>query len=120
VALTLTEGASDQIRKLIEAEGDPTLYLRVNLRGGGCAGLKWDVFLDNAPIKDNDHTFDAPSGIRMVVNEVCLTYVDGTEIDYVQKSLSGGFKFNNPNMQASCGCGSSFTVKADEEENNEE
>jgi len=91
------------------AEGD--VGLRVGVRGGGCSGFQYALALDNK--KEDDHVFDF-EGIRLIVDPASLRYVDGSTVDYTESLMGAGFEVNNPNVVASCGCGSSFRI-ADEE-----
>ena len=91
------------------AEGD--VGLRVGVRGGGCSGFQYALALDEQ--RDDDHVFDA-SGIRVLVDPASLRYVDGSTVDFTESFQGSGFEVSNPNVVASCGCGSSFRV-ADEE-----
>ena len=86
-------------------EGD--LALRLRVVGGGCAGFSYDLYFD--PPTEVDRQFEV-QGVKVVVDEMSLMYLVGTEIDYVEGLQGAGFKFNNPNVKTTCGCGSSFSV----------
>jgi len=108
----LTDTAADNVRSFMDtqtAEGD--VGLRVGVRGGGCSGFQYALALDNK--KEDDHVFDF-EGIRLIVDPASLRYVDGSTVDYTESLMGAGFEVNNPNVVASCGCGSSFRI-ADEE-----
>lgn len=108
----LTDTAADKVRSFMDtqtAEGD--VGLRVGVRGGGCSGFQYALALDNK--KEDDHVFDF-EGIRLIVDPASLRYVDGSTVDYTESLMGAGFEVNNPNVVASCGCGSSFRI-ADEE-----
>ena len=81
-------------------------YLRILVRAGGCAGFSYDMDFDDTT-KATDTVF-AYFGVELVVDKKSLALLSGTEIDYVETLQSSGFKFNNPNSSASCGCGQSF------------
>jgi iron-sulfur cluster assembly protein len=85
--------------------------LRVGVRGGGCSGFQYALALDEQ--NDDDHVFEA-QGIRIIVDPASIRYVDGSTVDYTESFQGAGFEVQNPNVVASCGCGSSFRV-ADEE-----
>ena len=85
--------------------------LRVGVRGGGCSGFQYALALDEK--HDDDHVFEA-SGISVLVDPASLRYVDGSTVDFTESFQGSGFEVSNPNVVASCGCGSSFRV-ADEE-----
>jgi iron-sulfur cluster insertion protein len=81
--------------------------LRLKVMGGGCSGFSYDLFFDQP--QDIDQVFES-QGIRMVCDQMSLMYLAGTEIDYVESVQGSGFKFTNPNVKSTCGCGSSFSV----------
>ncbi|MBP1148596.1 MULTISPECIES: iron-sulfur cluster assembly protein IscA [Methylocaldum] len=107
MAVTLTEKAARQVQKHLAARGTG-LGLRVAVKTSGCSGLAYALeFVDeSAP---EDCTFES-FGVTLLVDPKSLAYLDGTELDYVREGLNEGFKFNNPNVKAECGCGESFNV----------
>jgi iron-sulfur cluster assembly protein len=110
--VTLTDIAAEKVRDFINgqaAEGD--IGLRVGVRGGGCSGFQYALALDER--RDDDHVFEANT-IRVFVDPASLQYVDGSTVDFTESFQGSGFEVSNPNVVASCGCGSSFRV-ADEE-----
>ena len=86
--------------------------LRVGVRGGGCSGFQYSLALDEQ--RDGDQVFEH-DGITVLVDEQSLRYVDGSIVDYTESLMGAGFEVQNPNVVASCGCGSSFRVKDDED-----
>ena len=107
--VTLTAIAAEKVRGFLE--GQDTAGLRVGVRGGGCSGFQYALALDEP--NGEDQIFDI-DGIKVIVDEASLHYVDGSEVDYTESLMGSGFQVNNPNVVASCGCGSSFRI-ADEE-----
>jgi iron-sulfur cluster assembly protein len=108
--VTLTDIAAEKVRGyLAEQEGEAGL--RVGVRGGGCSGFQYQLALDE--LREGDQVFEH-DGIRVIVDEASLHYVDGSTVDYTESLMGAGFQVNNPNVVAACGCGSSFRV-ADEE-----
>ena len=110
--VTLSEIAAEKVRGFLsqqEAEGE--VGLRVGVRGGGCSGFQYALALDER--REDDNVFDV-GGIPILVDSASLRYVDGSEVDYTESMMGSGFEVNNPNVVASCGCGSSFRI-ADEE-----
>lgn len=83
--------------------------LRVFIQGGGCSGFQYGMALEGKP-RETDYSFDY-DGVRVVVDEVSMEYLRGATIDYVDDIMGSGFKIENPNAVASCGCGSSFRTK---------
>jgi iron-sulfur cluster assembly protein len=110
--VTLTDTAAEKVRNFMDgqsAEGD--VGLRVGVRGGGCSGFQYALALDEK--REDDHVFDY-EGIRLIVDPASMRYVDGSTVDYTESLMGAGFEVNNPNVVASCGCGSSFRI-ADED-----
>jgi iron-sulfur cluster assembly accessory protein len=107
--ITISERAVSELRTLIEQEAKDAA-LRVWVAGGGCSGLSYGMALDDGPQEEGDSVFEQ-SGIRLVVDPLSLTYMDGSVVDYVEETLGGGFKIENPNATSSCGCGSSFEAE---------
>jgi iron-sulfur cluster assembly protein len=98
----------------MEQEDRKTAALRVWVSGGGCSGLQYGMALDDQAPEDGDQTFDN-AGVKIVIDETSLHYMDGASIDYVDEGL-GGFKIENPNATGGCGCGSSFKTDGSEGE----
>ena len=112
--VTLTESGAEKVREFLSSQGlDATAGLRVGVRGGGCSGFQYSLALDEQ--RDDDQVFDH-QGIKVLVDPASLRYVDGSTVDYTESLMGAGFEVNNPNVVASCGCGSSFRI-ADEEQN---
>ena len=106
--LLITPGAAVKVNEVREAEAiEPTMALRLRVVGGGCAGFSYDLYFDEPA--EVDRQFET-QGVRCVVDEMSLMYLVGTEIDYVEGLQGAGFKFNNPNVKSTCGCGSSFST----------
>jgi iron-sulfur cluster assembly accessory protein len=104
----LSDKAADKVREIRKAEAiDDALALRVRVIGGGCAGFAYDLYFDGA--QSNDRAFES-NGVKVIVDQMSLMYLYGTDIDYVEGLQGAGFKFNNPNVKSTCGCGSSFSA----------
>lgn len=112
-ALTLTELAAEKVHEIRVTENEdddniPDHYvLRVTVKGGGCSGFQYDLFFDDAT--PHDYVFET-QGVNLAADQMSFMYLMGTSIDYVDGLQGAGFKFNNPNITGSCGCGSSFSV----------
>src|SRR4051794_15656075 len=111
--VTLTDIAADKIRGFLTQQESEAVAagLRVGVRGGGCSGFQYALALDEA--RDDDHVFEV-EGIRVLVDPASMRYVDGSEVDYTESMMGSGFEVNNPNVVASCGCGSSFRIAEEE------
>ena len=107
--INVTETASERIRELLEKEGKlGTHGLRMKVIGGGCSGLQYQLsFDDQAAETDSDLKI---GGVRLLVDEKSALYLSGTVLDYVDTLQESGFKINNPNASATCGCGDSFAA----------
>jgi len=106
--LQITSVAATKVNEIRDAEGiEPNMALRVRVVGGGCAGFSYDLYFDEPA--EVDRQFEV-AGVRCIVDEMSLMYLVGTEIDYVEGLQGAGFKFQNPNVKSTCGCGSSFSV----------
>lgn len=105
--ITATEVALGQVKRLLEDNKLEDAVLRMGVQGGGCSGLSYTLGFDK-DVSETDNVFEF-DGVRIVVDMKSFLYLKGTELDYADDLLGGGFKFNNPNAQRSCGCGSSFT-----------
>ena len=110
-AITLTDGAEAKIKELLASQEDASdQALRVAVRGGGCSGFQYALAFDKR--RDDDHVFEQ-NGVSVVVDKVGMQFVLGSEVDYVDGLQGAGFAVNNPNVVAACGCGSSFQVRED-------
>ena len=105
----LTQIAADKVKEIREAEGlEDDMVLRVRVVGGGCSGFSYDLFFDK-PQPEMDKAIER-FGVKLVVDQMSMMYLMGTTIDYVEGLQGAGFKFNNPNVTSTCGCGSSFSA----------
>jgi len=112
--ITITDKGAEKIREFLASQGTVAADagLRVGVRGGGCSGFQYALAFDQK--RDGDEVFDH-DGLKVLVDGPSLPYVKGSVIDYVDSLTGAGFKVENPNVIAACGCGSSFRV-ADEEQ----
>jgi len=112
--ITFTEKGAEKVQEFLASQGAEiqTAGLRVGVRGGGCSGFQYALAFDTE--RDGDEVFE-DHGLKILVDAPSLPYVRGAVVDYVEGMQGAGFKVDNPNVIAACGCGSSFRV-ADEEE----
>ena len=107
MAITVTPKAANQIRKALVKRGGG-VGLRVAVKTSGCSGYAYALeFADEAV--EQDLRFES-EGVQLLVDAVSLPMIDGTQLDWVREGLNEGFKFQNPNATAECGCGESFKV----------
>src|SRR3984885_14957534 len=114
VMITLTDKGAEKVREFLESQSAvaDTAGLRVGVRGGGCSGFQYALAFDEQ--RENDQVFE-DKGIRLLVDQPSLPYVKGSIIDFVDGLQGAGFKVENPNVIAACGCGSSFRGAEEEE-----
>jgi iron-sulfur cluster insertion protein len=104
--ISLTTLAAEKVKEIANAEGLEGQGLRLRVIGGGCAGFQYDLYFEDETTA-MDESFDS-HGVKLFIDPLSYQYLDGTEIDYVESAHGAGFKFNNPNVTGTCGCGSSF------------
>jgi iron-sulfur cluster assembly protein len=107
MAISVTPKAANQIRKALAKRGSGC-GLRVAVKTSGCSGYAYALEFADQPAAE-DLSFES-EGIQLLVEARSLPMIDGTELDWVREGLNEGFKFNNPNASATCGCGESFKV----------
>ena len=106
--IQITPLAAEKVLEIRQAEDiEDTMGLRLRVVGGGCSGFSYDLYFDDPTPMDRKFEIN---GVDVVVDQMSLMYLIGTEIDYVEGLAGAGFKFNNPNVKSTCGCGSSFAV----------
>jgi len=107
MAITLTAAAASRVKQFLGNRGKG-MGLRLAVKTTGCSGMAYVIEYADA-IEDNDVVFEN-QGVKVIVNPKSLAYLDGTELDYAKEGLNEGFRFNNPNVKDTCGCGESFNV----------
>lgn len=103
--ISITDRAAAKVKEIAEAEDLTSQGLRLRVVGGGCAGFTYDLYFEDQTT-DVDEEFES-KGVKLYVDPLSFQYLEDTEIDYVEGVHGSGFKFNNPNVTGSCGCGSS-------------
>ncbi|MBV2090226.1 MAG: iron-sulfur cluster assembly protein IscA [gamma proteobacterium symbiont of Stewartia floridana] len=107
MGITITEAAAQRVQNFLANRGKG-IGIRLGVRTSGCSGMAYEMeFVDE--VQDDDQVFE-DRGVKVIIDEKSLVYLDGTEVDYAREGLNEGFKFNNPNANGECGCGESFTV----------
>ena len=105
--ITITENAAKHINDYLTKRGKG-LGVRLGVKTSGCSGMAYNLeFVDE--VNDDDLIFEE-HGARVYIDPKSLVYLDGTQVDYTKEGLQEGFKFENPNVKDSCGCGESFHV----------
>src|SRR3977135_1086435 len=110
--IELTDKGAEKVREFLAAQSEPgaTAALRVGVRGGGCSGFQYTLAFDEQ--RDGDTVIES-HGLRLLVDGGTAAGVRGATVDFVEGLQGAGFKVDNPNVVAACGCGSSFQVKDD-------
>ena len=107
MAITLTTAAAERVRNFLANRGTG-VGLRLGVKTTGCSGMAYVLEFVDA-VEPDDQVFES-HGVKVIINPKSLVYLDGTELDYGKEGLNEGFKFNNPNVKDTCGCGESFNV----------
>jgi iron-sulfur cluster assembly accessory protein len=106
-SITISPRAARRIAELLNTEAAPALF-RVSVEGGGCSGFQYQF--DIVKERATDDLLIERDGARVVVDPISLGFVQGSELDFVDDLIGAQFKLNNPNVTASCGCGTSFSI----------
>ncbi len=112
--VTITDKGAEKVREFLASQDAdaPLTGLRVGVRGGGCSGFQYQLAFDEQ--RQDDAVFES-HGLKLLVDNASLPYVRGSVIDYEESLQGAGFKVENPNVVAACGCGSSFRVAEEEQ-----
>lgn len=105
--VTVTDRAAARIAAIMAGE-PPGSMLRISVEGGGCSGFQYRF--DFTTERNDDDLVIEKSGATVLVDEISLPYMEGTELDWVEDLIGSAFKLRNPNAVANCGCGTSFSV----------
>lgn len=106
--ISLTPVAAGKVQEILESQEPKPAGLRISVVGGGCSGFSYSMAFENKPgMLDKTYDFE---GLKVFVDQASLLYLEGAEVDYVETLEGSGFKFNNPNVKSTCGCGSSFSA----------
>lgn len=104
--ITLTSTAISKVKEILDMQDPKPAGLRIAVVGGGCSGFTYSMAFENNPgLLDKTYDFD---GLKVFIDQASMLYLDGAQVDYVETLEGSGFKFENPNVKSTCGCGSSF------------
>jgi len=108
--ITLTDTAVEKVKEALvsQSEADSVGGIRVSVVGGGCSGFQYSMSLEQEA-KEGDQVVSV-DGFQIYIDEHSQKFLNGTEIDFIETSHGAGFRFNNPNVSSTCGCGESFQV----------
>jgi iron-sulfur cluster assembly accessory protein len=106
--LNMTPSAIAKVREIMATQDPIPAGLRVGVVGGGCSGFQYSMAFENQNgMMDKVFTYD---GLKVFIDATSLMYLNNCVVDYVETFEAAGFKFENPNVKSTCGCGSSFSV----------
>lgn len=105
--IKLTDSAVKRIAEMVE-KNESAIGLRIGVRESGCSGYSYN--LGFAEIVDDNDSVTEQDGVKVIIDNESLPILDGIELDFVKQGLNQSFKFNNPNVVSSCGCGESFST----------
>ncbi len=109
--VTFTQAAAAAAREVMDKKDLQGHALRLFISGGGCSGYQYGLALDK-DTRDDDMVFET-DGVKLVIDEVSIKYLQGATVDYIEGMTSSGFKISNPNAASTCGCGQSFNSSED-------
>jgi iron-sulfur cluster insertion protein len=105
--LQISKPAAAQLEKILSKY--PGKFLRITVMPGGCNGFEYNLKMDET-LNHDDVTFQPSESVRVVIDEISLDLINGSELDYEAELIGAAFKLKNPNAATSCGCGNSFSV----------
>ena len=106
--VNLTERAVGKVREILDSQEPKPAGLRIAVVGGGCSGFSYSMAFENQPnMLDKTYNYGE---LKVFVDQASMLYLEGAEVDYVESLEGSGFKFSNPNVKSTCGCGSSFNA----------
>jgi iron-sulfur cluster assembly protein len=108
MSVSITENAARQIKKQLDKRGKG-IGLKLGIKKSGCSGYAY--VLDYADVCNDDDAVFEQFGVKVIIQESDLKFVDGIELDYRREGINEAFQFNNPNVKDTCGCGQSFSVE---------
>jgi iron-sulfur cluster assembly protein len=106
--IQMTDTAIEKVRTILDTQEPKPAGLRISVVGGGCSGFSYSMAFENAQgMLDKTYDFE---GLKVFIDQASLLYLDNVQVDYVESMEGSGFKFENPNVKSTCGCGSSFNA----------
>lgn len=106
--LQMTDKAVGKVKEIIDTQEPKPAGLRISVVGGGCSGFSYSMAFETAPqMLDKTYEYE---GLKVFIDQASLLYLDGAKVDYVESVQGSGFKFDNPNVNTTCGCGQSFSA----------
>jgi iron-sulfur cluster assembly protein len=107
--IQLTETAVNKVNEIMAQQEPKPQGLRISVVGGGCSGFQYSMAFENSKMPlDKEYKFDGD--LRVFIDQASMLYLDNCRVDYIETMEGAGFKFDNPNVSSTCGCGSSFSA----------
>ena len=106
--ITLTVSTQKAISRFIKGAESPVQGIRISVTGGGCSGMQYGLVLEESP--NSDDTIIDVDGYKLFIDPYSVPLLNGVTVDFLDSMEGSGFKFDNPNATASCGCGNSFSA----------
>jgi iron-sulfur cluster assembly protein len=104
----MSDMAVNKVKEILNVQEPKPTGLRISVVGGGCSGFSYSMAFETDPgLLDKVYDF---SGLKVYVDQASMLYLEGASVDYVETLEGAGFKFDNPNVRNTCGCGSSFSA----------
>ena len=107
--ILMTKNAEEKVKQILAEQSGTFAGLRIQVIGGGCSGYQYRMGFDKSFNEETAEIFDF-DGFKVAVDRSSLLHMEGAEVDYVEGLHGAGFKFNNPNVTGTCGCGESFST----------
>ena len=109
IQFTLSAKAVNKVKEALDERGTPNAFLRIGIRGGGCAGYSYHLEYSDSEPREQDLVYEFDD-VKVVIDKKSILYLNGAELDWVKTLMYQGFKFNNPIAKGTCGCNKSFTL----------
>jgi iron-sulfur cluster assembly protein len=107
ITFEVSADAANELQRLLKEEAKENYYIRIGVVPGGCSGMSYTMSYESEMVED-DSQFDH-QGVKFIISPDVISYLNGSQLDYKNELMGGGFYFSNPNASRSCGCGSSFS-----------
>lgn len=104
--ITISEYGAEKAQSILAGSGKQDAGVRVFIKSGGCSGYQYGMAIDDRELEGDTIVYDR--GVKLLVDQASLALLSGSEVDFVENLMGGGFTVNNPNATSSCGCGHSF------------
>ncbi|RTR27797.1 iron-sulfur cluster assembly accessory protein [Deinococcus radiophilus] len=104
--MTISAFGAEKAQSILAGSGKENAGVRVFIKSGGCSGFQYGMAIDDRELEGDTIVYDR--GVKLVVDQASLALLRGSEVDFVENLMGGGFSVNNPNATSSCGCGHSF------------